>query len=60
MLGRVYLEVEYWNEYLTEDKVIFLFHLQDGFKRYEVKDYHKSGLCAQIRASSLAGGMPVW
>ena len=21
---------------------------------------HKSGLCAQIRASSLAGGMPVW
>ena len=34
-----HLEVEYWNEYLTEDKVVFLFHLQDGFKRYEVDNY---------------------
>ncbi len=34
-----HLEVEYWNEYLTEDKVIFLFHLENGFKRYEVNDY---------------------
>ncbi len=33
-----HLEVEYWNEYLTEDKVIFLFHLENGFKRYEVND----------------------
>jgi len=24
------------------------------------EDDNKSGLCAQIRASSLAGGMPVW
>lgn len=34
-----HLEVEYWNEYLAEDKVVFLFHLEDGFKRYEVYDY---------------------
>ena len=34
-----HLEVEYWNEYLTEDKVIFIFHLSDGFKRYEVSNY---------------------
>ena len=26
----------------------------------ETKITVKSGLCAQIRASSLAGGMPVW
>ena len=34
-----YLEVEYWNEYLAEDKVVFIFHLEDGFKRYEVENY---------------------
>ena len=34
-----HLEVEYWNEYLTDDKVIFLFHLEDGFKRYEVEKF---------------------
>ncbi len=37
---KTHLEVEYWNEYLNEDKVIFLFHLPDGFKRYEVKDFN--------------------
>ncbi len=26
-----HLEVEYWNEYLTEDKVIFLFHVRRWF-----------------------------
>ena len=34
-----HLELEYWNEYLTEDKVIFLFHLADGIKRYEVYNF---------------------
>jgi len=34
-----HLEVEYWNEYLTDDKVIFIFHLEDGFKRYEVENF---------------------
>ena len=35
-----HLEVEYWNEYLTDDKVVFLFHLQDGFKRFEVENFN--------------------
>lgn len=34
-----HLKVEYWNEYLTDDKVIFIFHLEDGFKRYEVQNF---------------------
>ena len=34
-----HLEVGYWNEYLAEDCVIFLFHLQDGIKRYEVNSF---------------------
>jgi hypothetical protein len=29
-----------------------------GYRETEITA--KSGLCAQIRASSLAGGMPVW
>ncbi len=28
-----------WNEYLTENGVVFLFHLEDGIKRYELHDY---------------------
>lgn len=27
----------YWNEYLANDRVIFLFHLADGIRRCEVK-----------------------
>lgn len=34
-----YLEQGYWNEYLTDDGVIFLFHVKDGIKKYDVKDY---------------------
>lgn len=34
-----HLEFEYWNEYLTENGAVFLFHLQDGIKRYEVNDF---------------------
>lgn len=34
-----HLEFGYWNEYLTEDGVIFLFHLEDGIKRYVVNNY---------------------
>ena len=41
-----HLEVEYWNEYLTEDKVVFLFHLEDGIKRYEVYDYQNNEVLA--------------
>lgn len=46
-----HLEVEYWNEYLTEDKVIFIFHLPAGFRRYEVKGYDNDevlGLCEKL------------
>ena len=46
-----HLEVEYWNEYLTEDKVVFLFHLADGFRRYEVENYENDevlNLCQQL------------
>lgn len=34
-----HLEFEYWNEYLTENGVVFLFHLEDGIKRYEVENF---------------------
>ena len=34
-----HLQLEYWNEYLTENKVVFLFCLQDGIKRFEVENY---------------------
>lgn len=46
-----HLEVEYWNEYLADGKVIFLFHLEDGFKRYEVNDYENDevlSLCEKL------------
>ena len=46
-----HLKVQYWNEYLTEDKVVFLFHLADGFKRYEVNYYVNDEvlhLCEQL------------
>lgn len=33
------LELGYWNEYLADDKVVFLFHLEEGIKRYEVFDF---------------------
>ena len=48
-----HLEVEYWNEYLTEDSVIFIFHLSNGFKRYEVKNYVNDevlNLCEELCA----------
>lgn len=46
-----YLEVGYWNEYLSEKGVIFLFHLEDGIKRFDVKDYHNDevlSLCEKL------------
>jgi hypothetical protein len=36
------LKLNYWNEYLAEDCVVFLFHLEDGIKKYVVKDYNNS------------------
>ncbi len=46
-----HLEVGYWNEYLTDNGVVFLFHLQDGIKRYEVCDFMDDevlGLCEKF------------
>ena len=40
------LELGYWNEYLSNDGVVFLFHLENGIKRYEVKDYHNDEVLA--------------
>lgn len=31
-----HLEQEYWNEYITDTGVVFLFQLENGLKRYEV------------------------
>ena len=41
-----HLELEYWNEYLAEDKVIFLFHLPEGIKRYEVYNFENDEVLA--------------
>lgn len=46
-----HLEFEYWNEYITENGAVFLFHLQDGIKRYEVNDFINDevlGLCERL------------
>lgn len=46
-----HLDVEYWNEYLTEDGVVFVFHLQEGIKRYEVHDFENNevlSLCEKL------------
>lgn len=34
-----HLKLEYWNEYFIGNKVVFLFQLQDGVKRFEVENY---------------------
>ena len=36
---REHLQVGFWNEYLAGDRVVFLFHLAEGFRRYEVFGY---------------------
>ena len=46
-----HLEVGYWNEYLTEYGAVFLFHLADGIKRYEVYDFENAAvlsLCEEL------------
>ncbi len=46
-----HLELGYWNEYLTEYGVVFLFHLDDGIKRYEVYDFTNNevlSLCEKL------------
>ena len=41
-----HLEIGYWNEYLTEKEVVFLFHLEDGIKKYKVYDYKNDEVLA--------------
>ena len=46
-----HLELEYWNEYITDKCVVFLFHLPEGTKRYEVYDFENEevlGLCEKL------------
>ena len=32
------LKVGFWNEYISKDKIVFLFKLENDFRRYEVID----------------------
>ena len=46
-----HLKVEFWNEYITESEIIFIFHLKDGFKRYVVKNFENDEvlkLCEEL------------
>ncbi len=40
------LEEGYWNEYLAGDRVVFLFHLPEGIRRYEVLEYENDEVLA--------------
>lgn len=33
------LKVGFWNEYISKDKIVFLFKLENDFRRYEVIDF---------------------
>ena len=53
---RGHLQVGFWNEYLAEDRVVFLFHLEEGFCRYEVFGYQSDevhALCERLCECSL-------
>ena len=41
-----HLEVGYWNEYIAKDKVVFIFQLPDGVKRYEVYNFQNNEVLA--------------
>ena len=46
-----HLQLGYWNEYIQNDVVIFLFHLEKGIKRYEVHRYDNDevlSLCEKL------------
>ncbi len=49
-----YLKLGYWNEYITDNCVVFLFHLQEGIKKYEVNHFENDevlGLCEKLSNS---------
>jgi len=41
-----HLQLGYWNEYIQDGVVIFLFHLECGIKRYEVYFYENNEVLA--------------
>lgn len=45
------LKVEFWNEYISSEKVVFLFSLEDGIKKYVVYNYDNDevlNLCRKL------------
>ena len=42
------LNVDFWNEYLSNenDEVVFIFHLDNGFKKYVVKNFENDEVLA--------------
>ncbi len=45
------LAVGYWNEYIANDRVIFIFRLEDSIKRYEVYGFQNDevlSLCEKL------------
>ena len=42
------LNVDFWNEYLSDenDEVVFIFHLDNGFKKYVVKNFENDEVLA--------------
>lgn len=53
---REHLQAGYWNEYLAKDRTVFLFHLEEGFRRYEVFGYQNEevhALCEKLSECSL-------
>ena len=46
-----HLAVDFWNEFLAEDKIVFVFHLQSGIKRFNVYNFENEevlALCEKI------------
>ena len=40
------LELNFWNEYITDNSVVFLFHLIGGIKRFEVENFENDEVLA--------------
>lgn len=41
-----HLNIGYWNEYIFNNDIVFIFHLEDGFKRYVVKNFQNDEVLA--------------
>lgn len=54
------LQMGYWNEYLEENKVVFLFQMEHGIKRYEVYDFKNKevlALCEELSGQKMGSLM---